>query len=296
MNEEQINTFLAILQRGSFSGAAQELYMSQPAITHRIKTLESELGVALFVRDNQRAVLTPAGKVFAAEAQSLRNAFRHAHTSLLPFKQSSALRIGFPAVMVIGECKAFFSVMNLSGRDEQLHLHSVLLSDAAQNIHRLMAGDVDLIFSDIDPSVYSSSQFGKRVLFHCTAYACVHRDHPWAQRSEISPEELKNELVFRYRDSTHFSSQSSLLLRDVPPSHITAEFDTVTQALAQLTPQQGVVLTNGKWMASSDYVYLPLQPNLSMRIGLVWMKNRVTPALRLLIDRISSLPESIWRV
>lgn len=296
MTEEQINTFLSILRRGSFSGAAQELYMSQPAVTHRIKTLEEELGLALFIRDNARAVLTPAGQVFAREAQSLHNAFAHAHDSLLPFLQDNTLRIGFPAVMVIGECRAFFSVMNLAEHDEHLQLHSVLLSDASQNAHRLMKGDVDLVFSDIDPSTYAAAHFGKRILFRCTAYACVHRDHPWSQRKEIPLEELKNELIYRYRDSTHFSAQFSQLMRDLPLTRVTEEFDTITQALAQLTPQQGVVITNGKWMDSPSYTYLPLDPAISMRIGVIWMKKRMTPALRMLIERITELPQTIWRI
>lgn len=296
MTEEQINTFLSILRRGSFSGAAQELYMSQPAVTHRIKTLEEELGLALFIRDSSRAVLTPAGQIFAREAQNLHNAFVRAHDSLLPFLQNNTLRIGFPSVMVIGECRAFFAVMNLSGHDEHLQLHSVLLSDATQNAHRLMKGDIDLVFSDIDPSVYTSSQFGKKIIFRCTAYACVHRDHRWAQLKALPQEELKNELVYRYRDSTHFSTQFSQLMHDLPLPRVTEEFDTITQALAQLTPQQGVVITNGKWMDSPTYTYLPLDPGVSMRIGVIWMKNRMNPALRMLVDRIAALPQSIWRI
>ena len=296
MTEEQINTFLSILRRGSFSGAAQELFMSQPAVTHRIKTLEEELGIALFIRDHARAVLTPAGQVFAREAQSLHNAFLHAHDSMLPFLQDNTLRIGFPSVMVIGECRAFFAVMNLSGHDDHLQLHSVLLNDASQNAHRLMKGDVDLIFSDIDPTAYSAAHFGKRILFRCTAYACVHREHRWASLKEVPQEELKNELIYRYRDSTHFSAQFAQLLHDLPLTRVTEEFDTITQALAQLTPQQGVVITNGKWMDSPSYTYLPLSPSISMRIGVIWMKRRMSPALRMLIDRITELPQNIWRI
>ena len=296
MTEEQINTFLSILRRGSFSGAAQELFMSQPAVTHRIKTLEEELGVALFIRDNARAVLTPAGKIFSREAQALSHAFQHAHDSLLPFSQSSTLRIGFPSAMVLGECRAFFAVMNLADHGGPLQLHSVLLNDASQNAHRLLGGDVDLVFSDIDPAAYSAAQFGKKVLFSCTAYACVHRDHRWAQLKEISLDELKSELIYRYTDSTHFSAQFAQAVRDLPLTHVTDTFDSITQAVARLTPQQGTVITNAKWVDSPTYVYLPLDLGFSMRIGVVWLKNRMTPALRMLIDRISELPQSIWRI
>lgn len=296
MNEEQIHTFLAILKRGSFSGAAQELYMSQPAVTHRIKTLEEELGVSLFIRDNARAHLTPAGQVFKKEALTLSHAFHHAHASLKPFLQSNTVRVGFPAAMMLGACRSFFAVMKLSEQNEGLMLHSVLLENAAQNASRLLSGDVDLVFSDIDPAIYTPSQFGKRVLFRCTAYACVHRHHPLAQNKDISFDQLSHELIIRYKDSTHFSTQFAQIMHDIPVPKVTQEFGTVTQALAQLSPQEGVVLTNGKWMDSDDYVYLPLNPTITMRIGVIWLKKRATPALRLLIDQIAHLPPDIWRI
>lgn len=296
MNEEQVRTFLAIIKRGSFSGAAQEMYMSQPAVTHRIKTLEEELGVALFLRDKSRAVLTPAGQMFLKEAHLLESSFRRARDSILPFSQSNTLRIGFPAVMMLGECRAFFAVMKLADLSGSLTLHSVLLENPSQNLQKLLSGDVDLVFSDIDPAVYNASQFSKRILFRCTAYACVHKDHRWANLQEVPIRTLQEETVFRYRDSTHFSSQFNILLREFPLMKVTKEFDTITQALAQLTAHEGVVITNAKWTNSSSHVYLPLIPDISMRIGIIWLKKRSSPALRMLVDRIAALPQDLWRI
>lgn len=57
---------------GSFSGSAKELFLTQPAISLRIKTLESLLGAQLFVRDSGRVIqLTPAGSRFAEFAQGV---------------------------------------------------------------------------------------------------------------------------------------------------------------------------------------------------------------------------------
>ena len=198
--------------------------------------------------------------------------------------------------MIIGECRAFFAVMNLAEHDEKLHLHSVLLEDPKQNAQKLTAGDVDLIFSDIDPAVYASSLFGKRVLFNCCAYACVHKDHPLAQKNDIALEELQNELICRFRDSTHFSAQFAQIMHDAPLKNVTDEFDTIAQAVAHLTPQEGVVLTNARWMNSPDYVYLPLRDFPVMRIGVIWLKHNTNPALRPVLDRIASLPSTLWRV
>lgn len=66
MNSEQISAFLAAVQTGSFSKAADFLYITQPTLTHRIQSLEKELDVQLFDRrKGQRTVeLTEKGKAF----------------------------------------------------------------------------------------------------------------------------------------------------------------------------------------------------------------------------------------
>ena len=48
----QIKHFLAILEYNSFSNAAEEMFISQSALSKQIKSLENELGTALFVRSN----------------------------------------------------------------------------------------------------------------------------------------------------------------------------------------------------------------------------------------------------
>lgn len=53
----------AIEKKGSFAAAAESLYKVPSALTYTIKKLEEEMGVALFDRSRQRALLTPAGKL-----------------------------------------------------------------------------------------------------------------------------------------------------------------------------------------------------------------------------------------
>jgi DNA-binding transcriptional LysR family regulator len=55
----------------NFSKAAQELHIAQPPLSRRIRRLEVGLGVALFVRNKRRVVLTKAGRVFFDEARKL---------------------------------------------------------------------------------------------------------------------------------------------------------------------------------------------------------------------------------
>ena len=71
MNENQIDTFIEIAQTGSFSRAAQNMHISQPAVTYRMRMLEEELGVKLFDRSYNPMTLTPAGEHFIRNAQEL---------------------------------------------------------------------------------------------------------------------------------------------------------------------------------------------------------------------------------
>lgn len=60
---QKITVFLKIVELGSFSKAAESLYMTQPAVSQFIKSLEKDLGVILFDRSSKSLHLTAAGLV-----------------------------------------------------------------------------------------------------------------------------------------------------------------------------------------------------------------------------------------
>ncbi|MEX3810482.1 LysR substrate-binding domain-containing protein [Paraburkholderia sp. BR13439] len=61
--------FEAAARHESFTHAARELFLTESAVSRQINTLESNLGVRLFVRVKQRVVLTRAGKVYSAQVR-----------------------------------------------------------------------------------------------------------------------------------------------------------------------------------------------------------------------------------
>src|SRR6266487_516042 len=63
--EPRLRAFAAVAREGSFSRAADALYVSQPAVSKHIASLEAELGTKLVVRGRPTATLTPAGQVLA---------------------------------------------------------------------------------------------------------------------------------------------------------------------------------------------------------------------------------------
>lgn len=71
MQINQIAAFLAVSESGSFSLAAEQLHITQPAVSKRIRQLESSMDTLLFDRIGKRSILTPNGKAFKPHAEQI---------------------------------------------------------------------------------------------------------------------------------------------------------------------------------------------------------------------------------
>jgi DNA-binding transcriptional LysR family regulator len=78
----QLETFLAVVQSGSFSGAAKIVHRTQPAVSQVVRKLEEEIGEPLLDRSSRDGRLTDAGRVLQEYAQKMLNLRREARASL----------------------------------------------------------------------------------------------------------------------------------------------------------------------------------------------------------------------
>ena len=69
MYNPQLETFLRVADAGSFNKAAEELFITPPAVIKQITSLESGLGFSLFVRSHRGLTLTPEGKSLYRDTQ-----------------------------------------------------------------------------------------------------------------------------------------------------------------------------------------------------------------------------------
>lgn len=82
MTLQQIRHFLAIIETGSISLAAQRCHISQPSMSASLRKLEEELGDALFLRHPHGLTPTPEGRHFLQHARKVMQAVEEARTSL----------------------------------------------------------------------------------------------------------------------------------------------------------------------------------------------------------------------
>lgn len=91
MNFKQLEAFLWVAELQSFTRAARQLYMSQPAISFQIKALEEDLQAPLFQRGDKKVMLTEAGRVLYPEAKKM---LRHYHKIKAGLEDLKGLKTG----------------------------------------------------------------------------------------------------------------------------------------------------------------------------------------------------------
>jgi DNA-binding transcriptional LysR family regulator len=142
---ERIRAFVVVAEELHFGRAAARLHLTQPPLSRQIMLLEQEVGVSLLDRGGRAVKVTPAGRVFLAEA---RRILRLAEESTLavrriPTGTGGTLVIGFTAVAVHGYVRAF---LRRAG-EELPHLDLVLRElVTADQVEGIASGDIDLGF------------------------------------------------------------------------------------------------------------------------------------------------------
>lgn len=96
MYNPQLETFLKVADCGSFNKAAEELYISPPAVIKQVNLLESSLNLQLFIRTHRGLILTDAGKSFYHDVKYIigycRESVNRARNAMQ--KEEAVIRIG----------------------------------------------------------------------------------------------------------------------------------------------------------------------------------------------------------
>jgi DNA-binding transcriptional LysR family regulator len=103
MENFRLKVFRIVAHHLNFSRAAEELSLSQPAVTQQIKTLEDEYGLPLFDRSGGRITLTPAGKALLPYANKLKTISDDAYEAVTSTGSHLAGKLALGASQTIGQ-------------------------------------------------------------------------------------------------------------------------------------------------------------------------------------------------
>ena len=129
----QLRYFAAVAEHLHFGRAAHALHISQPPLSRAIRSLEADLGVALFARNRRRVELTPEGERLRDEAHRLRAQLERAVNDLhaMAAGQEGRLRIGFVSLADYGVLPGLLKAYKAARPRVQLALREMLSPDQA---------------------------------------------------------------------------------------------------------------------------------------------------------------------
>jgi DNA-binding transcriptional LysR family regulator len=220
MNISQLRTFQKVALTGSFTRAARELFLTQPAVSQQIKALEHLYGVTLFDRHGKTIQLTHQGNILFSKITNLLNELRDIEKI---FEEMSELAIGKIDIASTAVFSTYFlprtmGVFNNIYPGIELELHT---GNSHKVITQLLDGSTDFGFGGVvrsEPDI----QF---LLIHQEPYILVvGSEHPLAKRTQISVEDLKTypfiwrehgTLTRRKMEEMLGGSQSGLIFKNV---------------------------------------------------------------------------------
>ncbi|MBM9468889.1 LysR family transcriptional regulator [Nakamurella leprariae] len=208
MDLQQLRYVIAVAEEASFTRAAARCFVAQSGLSHRVKSLEDELGVALFSRTSRRVELTASGEAFLISARaSLNAADRAAADAVAAAGQiRGRLRVGViptvTAVDVSTALKAF--------RQEHQHVQIALQVAGSDELETAIErGDMDVGMLGL-PEGREPRGVAWRDLGSDRLVAVVNCDHRLAQVRETTLSEIARETFADFPAGTPARAESDL--------------------------------------------------------------------------------------
>lgn len=144
MEIKQLESFVAVVEWGSFSQAARHLYVTQPTVSTQIKQLETELDAQLLLRTTQKLELTPIGREFYNNAKSILRIIQNIEDTF-ENKSLQTLNIGASSVPSANILPKVLTEFRQCNADTHLNVHeadSIEIIDLVANgqIHAAIVG------------------------------------------------------------------------------------------------------------------------------------------------------------
>ena len=151
MDTDQLRTFVEVSRTRHFGRAARNLFITQSAVSSRIKSLEAQLGTPLFIRNRNDISLTPAGNRLLAHAENILAAWNRAkHDVSIEDEATASLAIaGTPSLWDISLQDWIHDLRNTYS---EVAIHAEVL-DTDPMLHRLLEGTLDIGFTFEPPQV-----------------------------------------------------------------------------------------------------------------------------------------------
>jgi DNA-binding transcriptional LysR family regulator len=284
IDTRQLRAFLILSRLGSFTAAGKELHLTQSAVSHAIKALETDLDCELFYRQGREVYLTPHGKELVSHAESIEREMSLARGNLGALDQSprGEMRIGctpaaaqFILPTVLREFKDSFPQYNIS----------ILPGESPEILDRLNRNKIDVALC-LKPR--DASHLEWHTLITDQLSFLTDSLHPWLVQPPKVKDLVDQTYIVSGRNSATFDLiQDYFLKLGVRPRSFIELGNT--EAIKELVKLGLGIAIAAPWVAGAELAAgsLAAVPLLRGKIGRQWIVAKLK-------NRPTTLPERIF--
>ena len=259
MDTELLKTFLEVSRTRHFGRAAEALYLTQSAVSFRIRQLENQLGVNLFTRHRNNIRLTAAGEKLLPYAETLMNTWQAARKEVANTSRHNEFSIGASASLWECMLNGWLGRLYQSQEPQSSLQFEARIAQRQSLVKQLHERQLDLLITTETPKM---DEFSSQLLGYFTlALYCS------------SPSQTKDELNYlRLEWGPDFQQhEAGLIAGDEVP--------VLTTSSAELARQQLSVIKGFSWLpvnwakTKSDLHTVTDSTTLSRPLYAVWLQN-----------------------
>jgi DNA-binding transcriptional LysR family regulator len=233
-----LEAFAAVARTGTISGAAEQLLLSQPALTARVQALERAVGAELFSRGRQGSRLTEAGRAFHPFVERALIAVERGREAVVAVTEGTGGRLTIGAAPAVSTyvLPSMLHRFQASHPDVQLSVRS---GHSEEVLEMVLREEVEIgLMRPIQHADVISS-----LLYEDELVLVVHRGHPFATTAQIRMDQMATEHLILFDRTSSYHELTSALFRQAgiaPRGYL--EVDNIDAAKRMVEQRLGIAL------------------------------------------------------
>lgn len=188
-NEKFLHQFFVVAERESISEAAEELFMSQSALTKNVKKVEERLGVELFERLPRGVALTQYGEILYKRVKKMELEFSYALHEISSVQNGVNIKLRIGAGIVWGDLILPHILGKFHKKFPQAELE-IIGGSVNELAPKLLKGKLDIILGSMDYQFQEVDNMVKLPLTGISHVIVCNENHPLLLKGTIKPSNL----------------------------------------------------------------------------------------------------------
>ncbi|QUX94957.1 LysR family transcriptional regulator [Marinomonas sp. CT5] len=271
MDIKPLRYFIAIAKTESFTKAAQQLGVAQPAVSMAIKKLEADLGLTLVHRADRNIGLTDEGKKLLIHAEKIIQATDDALLEMSELKGLSQgeVRVGIPSMLG----SYYFPPILMAFRHKYPTITLKVIEGGTWQLQKMLEnGELDLsvIVAETLPDGLET-----QALIREEMLVTIATDHPFSQLDKISPDAFFDEELVMFKEG-YFHRRIVDKLAKQSKRTPKIGFETNLIPLIKSITKQGFGISTLLAMVieeNDELITRPFDPPIWLDLGIAWRKD-----------------------